>query len=307
MLRAEIAGAAAADPPDLVVAFGSGMARFALEPPLKGIPLVLDMVDVDSEKWAALANTSPMWRRWIYRREASTLSVFEAAAATTARVTFVVNEREADALRRIAPHAAIEVVPNGVDVDAFRPSGPPAEAPMVVFCGVMNYQPNEDGVLWFVREVWPKVRAAEPRATFTIVGSGPGPSIRALAADDSITVTGRVDRVQPYLWRAAVAVAPLRIARGIQNKVLEAIGAGVPVVVTPAVMAGVPDAARDACVEAADSDAFSQGIVNLFHTAPHDRRRRAERAHLESLRWPNQLRQLEALLQRAWTVPGSSR
>ncbi len=116
-------------------------------------------------------------------------------------------------------------MPNGVDVDAFRPTGPPPSQPVVVFTGMMDYEPNVEAVHWFAAEVWPRVVAARPGARFLIVGAQADTRCAALAdRDSSIEVTGRVDAVQPYLWRAAVAVAPLFTARGLQNKVLESLG-----------------------------------------------------------------------------------
>jgi sugar transferase (PEP-CTERM/EpsH1 system associated) len=284
-------------PPDLVVAFCSGMARFALEPPLDGRPFVLDMVDVDSLKWDQLANVSRGPRRWIYRREARTLRAFEAVASARAQATLVVNERERVALQKIAPAARVIVVPAGIDVDAFRPPDPPAREPAVIFCGVMNYHPNELGVGWFASAVWPIVRAAIPDATFTIVGSSPTRNVKNLAARDrSITVAGRVPSVQPYLWRSAVSVAPIHLAQGIQTKVFEALAAGLPVVMTPAVANGLPPDVQRACPTAEDPEPFAREVIALLRSMPDERRRRAASAPLDSLRWSEQLRDLERIL-----------
>src|SRR5207237_2166832 len=126
----------------------SGMARFALEPPLAGLPFVVDLVDVDSLKWKALGakTVSPLGS--IYRREARMLARFEAYAARRAFATVVVNEREREALAGIAARARIDVVPSGVDCEPLRPHDAPASTRDVVFCGVMNYAPNEDGAVW---------------------------------------------------------------------------------------------------------------------------------------------------------------
>jgi sugar transferase (PEP-CTERM/EpsH1 system associated) len=300
----------AADPPDVVVAYCSGMARFAMSAPLNRWPLVLDLVDVDSAKWASLAPEVTLWRRWVYRREARTLAAFERRAAERAASVLVVNAREAETLRQISPAAPVQVVPNGVELEAFRPTGPPSPDPIVAFCGVMDYFPNEDGVVWFADAVWPRVRAARPDARFVIVGSGPGPRIHQLARrDPSIEVTGRVDSVQPYLWRSAVGVAPLRIARGLQNKVLEALAAGLPAVVTPTVLAGLPDAARDGCASADDPDRFAAAVLQLLALSPAERRARAGQARLEGLSWATQLAPIARLLAQAVgsTDPSSSR
>ena len=286
--------------PDLVVAFCSSMARFALEPPLERCRFVLDLVDVDSVKWAHLADVTRPPMRWIYQREARTLAAFEALAASKAAVTLVVNERERDALTRIAPSADVKVLSPGIDVEAFRPPNPPGHSTDVVFCGVMDYEPNERGVGWFASQVWPRVRSAIPNARFTIVGSGPTRAVRQLAAQDaSIDVVGSVPSVQPYLWKSAVSVAPLHVARGLQTKVLEALAAGLPVVVTPAVQKGLPADARPACLVADDAAAFASHVIDLLRISPDERRRRAGLAPVQTLQWSEQLRDLEAIFRKA--------
>ena len=284
-------------PPDLVVAHCSGIANLALEPPLIGRPLVLDMVDVDSAKWIRLARDHRGPRRWIYKREARTLRRFEATVARRAAVTLVVNERERDTMLEIAPDARVAVVPNGIDVDAFRPPTPASASVTVVFCGVMNYHPNEQGVRWFVQEVWPTIRAHRPDAKFVIVGSHPTRAIQALAsAENGVEVTGAVPRVQPYLWNAAVSVAPVFVAQGIQNKVLEALAAGLPVVTTQAVAAGLQEMTRVGCRVADDPAAFAQEVTRLLAAAPGERRARAAAAGVDQLGWSTCLQELESMM-----------
>src|SRR5262249_55942107 len=158
-------------------------------------------------------------KRFIYSREARRLAPFERSLVERAHATTVVNEREAEALRRLAPNASIQVMPNGVDVVGLKPVGPPTGSADVVFCGVMNYEPNVEAVLWFANHVWPLVRRSRPDARFVIVGSAPVPAVRRLAAPQSgIEVTSAVPDVRKYLWKAAVAVAPIHMARGVQNK-----------------------------------------------------------------------------------------
>ena len=284
-------------PPDLVVAHCSGIANLALDPPLAGRRLVLDMVDVDSAKWTRLAREHLGVRRWIYEREARTLRRFEADIARRAALTLVVNERERDTMLDIAPDASVVVVPNGIDVEAFRPPTPAEDSSTVVFCGVMNYQPNASGVQWFVREVWPLVRRRRPDAKFAVVGSHPTRAIQALSSvGNGVEVTGAVPRVQPYLWRAAVAVAPIFLAQGVQNKVLEALAAGLPVVSTAAVTQGLEPPTRAGCTVADDPAAFADAVLALLAAKPATRRERAASARVDELGWSTSLKQLEPLL-----------
>jgi sugar transferase (PEP-CTERM/EpsH1 system associated) len=284
-------------PPDVVLVYCSGMARFALEPPLRGRLFVLDMVDVDSCKWAALAATASGPKRWILAREARELARFEVVATRRAAETLVVNEREHAALAALVPSTPLRIVPNGVDVKGLRPTSPPADAPNVVFCGVMNYAPNVQAVEWFVRSAWGAVKAAHPAARLFVVGADPTASIRGLATNEaSITVTGRVPDVRPYLWNAAVSIAPITTARGIQNKVIEAIAAGLPCVVTTAVMGGLPREAHAACVVGDTAETFAAAVNQLLALAPDERRTRAGRGDLSGLDWDVALAALPDLL-----------
>jgi polysaccharide biosynthesis protein PslH len=284
-------------PPSVVLAYCSGMARLALEPGLRDFPLLLDMVDVDSAKWAALSAASSWPKAWVYGREARTLERFEADATRHARITLVVTEKERETLARIAPGTRIEVVQNGVDAATLKPQGPPAVGATVVFCGVMNYAPNEEGALWLGREVWPLVWKVRNDARLEIVGSDPSRPVQDLAAHDaSVTVTGRVPDVRPHLWAAAVAAAPLLTARGIQNKVLEAVAAGLPTVVTPVVRAGLPVEIAPACVPAEGPKAFADAILRLLEMTPAERRGMAGRADVQSISWERRLAPLREIL-----------
>jgi sugar transferase (PEP-CTERM/EpsH1 system associated) len=286
--------------PEVVVAYCTAMARYALEPPLAGLPWILDMVDVDSEKWRTLAGaTGPLAR--IYSREARVLRAFERRAMTLASATTIVSAREQALLVEIAPGSPSVVVPNGIDLDAFRPPGVPAEERSVVFCGVFNYGPNEEGARWLALEVWPLVRREIPDATLWLVGMHPTRAVRSLAENPSVRVTGAVPEVQPFLWRSAAAAAPLLLARGVQNKVLESLAAGLPCVVTPQVMAGLPETARTGCREAGDPRQFADALVELLRLPPAERRRLAARADLSGLGWEAQLAPMLGLVRQAAT------
>lgn len=274
--------------PDVVLAFCSGMVRFAMSEPLLGIPTVLDLVDVDSEKWRALASGLSL-KSPIYRHEARTLATFETRAIRAARTTVVVNERERDLLLDRGIGDTVLVAPNGVDVDAFRrPADAGGRSKAVVFTAVFSYEPNAAAAVWLIRDVWPRVRAAVPDARLSLVGADPPQRMRELAAQDaSVEVTGTVTDVRPYLWTSSVAVAPLRVARGVQNKVLEAAAAGLPVVTTSQVMAGLPEGIREGAIQADTEREFSAAVIDLLSGSRPVKP--VEPHRFESLRWPARL------------------
>jgi glycosyltransferase involved in cell wall biosynthesis len=277
----------------VVIAYCSSMARFAMEPPLNRTPFVLDMVDVDSGKWSALSQHAKWPNRYIYSREAVCLAEFERQAVRAAAMTLVVNEREANAVRELVPNAAVQVIQNGIDLEPFKPPDGPATTAEVTFCGVLDYEPNEAAALRLARDIWPRVHRQRPDATLLLLGSRPTPAIRALPeVDSSIRVSGAVPDVKPYLWKSALAAVPLMTARGVQNKVLEALAAGLPVVVSPIVAEGLPESALGGCIVAGHDEEFAGSIVHLLDAGPAARRERAERASLERLTWPLQLEPL---------------
>jgi hypothetical protein len=261
---------------------------------------VLDMVDVDSAKWAALSRQTRGPRGWIYRREAACLAPFESRAALKSYATLVVNEREQAEVMKLAPTARTLVVRNGVDIEFFRPTGPPADSARVVFCGVFNYAPNEEAALWFMREVWPAILKARTDSTLVLVGSHPTRALRdAASRAGRVEVTGAVPDVRPYLWGSALSIAPIWTARGVQNKVLEAAAAGLPSVVTPAVMGGLPTHVLPACSVAGTADAFSASVLALLALSPEERRAAASLADLSAMRWNTRLAPLIATLEAA--------
>lgn len=233
-------------PIQAVYTFSSAMGRYGLTAAPRPVRRVMDFVDVDSEKWRQYADQHGGAMRWIYAREYRTLAGEEARLAAAYDASVLVSEDEAALFRRAHPgvDAQVHAIGNGVDLAYFDP-GLPHENPYatgetgIVFTGAMDYQANIDGVTWFCREVWPAVRVAAPNARFYIVGQRPAPAVQALAREPGVVVTGRVPDVRPFLAHAAVVCAPLRVARGIQNKVLEALAMGRPVVGTAAAWEGL--------------------------------------------------------------------
>jgi sugar transferase (PEP-CTERM/EpsH1 system associated) len=280
--------------PTIVVAFCSGMARFAMTPPLSRLPFVLDMVDLDSVKWAELSRSAAPPLRWLYAREHGCLAGFEAAAVRAAAATLVVTGRERAEVQALSPGLDAEVVGNGVDVGYFkRPPTAPSAGPEAVFTGVFSYAPNAAGAEWLIDRVWPIVQARRADARLTLVGAAPPARLQRLANRFStITVTGRVDDVRPFLWRSRVAVAPLHTARGLQNKVLEALAAGLNAVVTPQVAAGLPADVQLACHVAAEPEAFADAVVTALDETP-DRP-----LDLATMDWHHALRPLLDILEK---------
>jgi sugar transferase (PEP-CTERM/EpsH1 system associated) len=244
-----------------VVAFSSPMAQFADH--LNGARRIMDFVDVDSDKWAQYAKSKSWPMNAVYRRESRALLRYERAVAARWDASVFVSDDEARLFAGMAPESAQRVhgVYNGVDFDYFSPDRTydnpfPADVAPLVFTGAMDYWANVDAVDWFAREVFPAVRARHTRAAFYIVGSHPAPAVQALAQMPGVVVTGSVPDVRPYLHHARGAVAPLRIARGIQNKVLEAMSMGKVVVATREAAEGLRPCPNTALLVAADATAM---------------------------------------------------
>lgn len=228
-----------------IFAFSGQMAQYVPDD-FRG-RVVMDFVDVDSAKFAAYGATarSPVIRA-IHAREARVLSVFEQRAAQRADVSLLVTPQERDLfVARLADPAGVAVAAlgNGIDAAHFAPDAVRAEpghgAPQIVFTGQMDYAPNVAAVQLFAREVMPLILAHHPHAGFAIVGRAPTADVRALDGHNGTRVTGEVADVRPWLAGADVVVAPLLIARGVQNKVLEAMAMARPVVLSPEAATGI--------------------------------------------------------------------
>ncbi|HVS17622.1 MAG TPA: TIGR03087 family PEP-CTERM/XrtA system glycosyltransferase, partial [Planctomycetota bacterium] len=247
---------------DLAYAYSSSMGAF-LERHAR-LKRVMHFAELDSDKWAQYAARSGAPLRWVYAREARTLLEFERRVAHAFDENVLCTPLEQQVFARDIPGASSMVLRNGVDLRDFRPTPELGEPGHLVFTGVMDYLPNADGCIWFVREILPRVRARHPDVRFSIVGSQPTPEVQALGREPGVTVTGFVERTQEWLARAAVSVAPLRIARGIQNKVLEALACGLPVVGTTSATQGVEgEAGRDILV-ADDAEDFAARVIELL-------------------------------------------
>ncbi|MCC2614856.1 TIGR03087 family PEP-CTERM/XrtA system glycosyltransferase [Aestuariibacter halophilus] len=249
-----------------VFVFSSPMAQYINHYSAEQLTSVVDFVDVDSDKWRQYAEGKTGLSRWVYAREQRKLLAFEIATTARASHAIFVSPQEAALFQGLIPqHLRDKVhgVLNGVDTTFFDPQAKFGERPLapveVVFTGAMDYWANVDAVLWFVRHVWPRVRETHPEALFTVVGGNPSTEIEALDGYDGITVTGRVKDIRPYIANAKVVVAPLQIARGIQNKVLEGMSLEKPVVATSMADEGIESGCEHVRVEDTP-DGFAEAV-----------------------------------------------
>lgn len=256
---------------DAAVIFCSAMAQYIESIPR--LPTIVDFVDVDSAKWTQYAPNHRWPMSWLYRREGQKLLAYERQVAARSARSFFVTEGEVELFTRLAPECAVRVEPvcNGVDADYFAPDENRAspfaanETP-VVFTGAMDYLPNIDAVRWFVADMLPLLCERWPQVRFYIVGRSPTAEVMALG-NESVSITGTVPDVRPYLQHAAVVVAPLRIARGIQNKILEAMAMARPVVASSE-CAGAVDADFDLELKTATTPADFISEINALLQDP---------------------------------------
>ena len=288
--------------PDAVLVFSGAMAQYIGGRVPPGVRTLLDLEDVDSAKWRSYAANQTWLLRWLYAREAKRLLVFERRMAAELDVSLFVSREEAQLFATLAPESAGRVTyrTQGVDSQYFDPSlvfdnpySPGAEP--LVFTGAMDYWPNVDAVRWFADAVLPRILAVRPAVEFFIVGMRPSSEVQKLAARPGIRVTGGVPDVRPYLAHARAAVLPLRIARGIQNKALEAMAMELPMIATPDALTGIlPHPGFTPCV-AEQADDFAEQVLAVL-ASPPPRASRGRDLVLAEYDWEANLRLIEQLL-----------
>jgi sugar transferase (PEP-CTERM/EpsH1 system associated) len=289
--------------PDLIIVYSCNMAQFAVHFP--DVPRVTHFGDLDSLKWRQYAERSSIPLNWIYTVEAQRLLGYERHIAKISSHALVHTEIEKDDFGRLIPGIPVTVVGNGVDLDYFRSAGGEKKPGSMVFTGVMDYRPNIDAVVWFCDEILPLVQTEIPGANFTICGSRPAQAVRRLAKRRGVTVTGWVPDARPYLDRAEIFVAPLRMGRGVQNKLLEALAMGLPCVASMAAWSGTVVADGDGMLATDEPMEFARHVAGLLQ----DRTRRAEmsrkaRAAAEAnYRWEVQLARLDEVIAAAVSQP----
>jgi sugar transferase (PEP-CTERM/EpsH1 system associated) len=281
----------------IALASASSLVPYLRLAELRDVPAVVDLVDVDSQKWLDYAAASRGPKAQLYRLEHRRLRRLEQELPSWARAVTLVSRREADLLREFCQPGSIHAIPNGVDLTYFQP-WETREEKDCVFVGALDYFPNVDAACWFCREVWPRVHQVQPGATITLVGRRPVSAIRSLASISGVELVGEVADVRPYVARAAVAIAPLRIARGIPNKVLEALAMAKATVASPQALAGfwaVPDVHL---LAASSAEEWIEALLRLLNDP--DLRRRlgsaGRRYACEQHRWDRCLLPFSGLL-----------
>lgn len=262
------------------------------------IPVLMDFVDVDSDKWAQYGEHFRPPAAWVYRAEARRLRGYEADVARWARLCIVTTPAEEALLTSFAPTARTAIIPNGIDLEHHEPIDRMPAQPAVMFTGAMDYQPNIDAVTYFHAEILPRVRREIPETRFYIVGLNPSRRVRRLARTPGVVVTGAVPDVRPYYALASVCVAPLRLARGVQNKVLQAMAMGVPVVATSRACQGLGSQAGQHLHVEDDPAAFAAAVIDLLKD-PGERRALGlrGRAFVEAHHsWTTSLERLDTLI-----------
>jgi sugar transferase (PEP-CTERM/EpsH1 system associated) len=281
---------------DAILVYSSGMAQFVEK--FDRIPRIMQFADLDSQKWQQFARWSRPPSQWLYRLEARRLLCYERRLAARFDHSVVCTAAERMDFERLIPGRPVTCVGNGTDLEYFAPRHGAKQPHSIVFTGIMDYLPNVDGAVWFCRDILPLIRARVHTATVTICGARPAPAVEALRQIPGVTVTGRVPDVRPFLATASVAVVPLRMARGIQNKLLEAMAMGLPVVATSCAFNGVEAPPEVHALVADEPEPFAAAVARvLTNDLLRTQLGLAARACMErNYRWETQLARLDALL-----------
>ena len=287
-----------------VLVFSSSMAQYVLTVP--GLKKVMDFCDVDSEKWYQYARDTKPPLSWLYKTEGRLLRRYERKIAQAFDLCVFVSEAESQLFERLSPGAKRSVIRNGIDFQHyngktynFQPQDIIPKSPYIVFTGAMDYKPNVDAVCWFVENTFSLIKDQIEDIGFYIVGSNPNKHVKRLPGKHSrVYVTGYVNDVRPYVKKAELSVAPLRIARGVQTKILESIALGCPTVATREAAVGIGSIGDLVNITTADAKEFAMTVTNVYNT----RQQQREKIKLglktlsRQLTWQNELAKLETYL-----------
>lgn len=289
---------------DAIIVFSSPMAQFVDKHKKNNLKRVVDFVDVDSDKWRQYSKNKSWPASWIYAREARTLLNYERNISTRFDATVLVSNDEAALFKKLAPEASEKIygINNGVDTEYFSPerdyNNPYKNTdPVLVFTGAMDYWANVDAVCWFAEVIFPRIKAQVENASFYIVGSHPSNEVLELAKLPGVSVTGAVQDIRPWIAHAKAAVAPMRIARGIQNKVLEAMAMSKPVLATPEAAEGIKaEQGVNLLVESNEKN-LAQVAINLLTDDASETGQLARACVLQHYDWSHNLSRFDELLE----------
>lgn len=279
----------------LIFIYSSSMAQYVLD--AGPVPKIMDFVDVDSDKWRQYADYKAFPKNIIYRIEEKRLRRYEKTIATSVNQSIVTSQAEAELFKSAIPGIHISPVPNGVDYEYYKPDYSSQKENSLIFMGQMDYFANVDGILYFYREILPLIREKIPSIKLYIVGGRPAKELIRLN-NNGVVVTGYVRDARPYVRKSAVCVVPLRIARGVQNKILEAMAMGVPVVTTSEANKGINAKDKEEIFINDNPAGFAESVLDLMNN-PELRATVAAKARrfVESkFNWEQNLQKLEEIL-----------
>ncbi len=276
----------------------SALAHYLRVRELEGTRRFIDLVDVDSQKWLDYSRHYLGPKRWLYRAEGKRLRRLECEVAEWASGVILVSEAESQLYRGFNDVGHLHTIPNGVDLERFQPErGTSWQESGCVFIGALDYYPNVHAACWFCETVWPRILARNPDASFTIVGRRPSPAVRRLSKIQGVNVVGQVADVRPFMAAASVVVVPLQLARGVQNKVLEALAMGKATVASPEALAGLQANGPQPVVRADSPGEWTEAILGLLDSQSECRRLGAEARRFVEMHhsWEHCLRPMGAI------------
>ena len=264
--------------------------------------LIMDFMDLDSDKWRQYQAAKPFPLSLIYAREARLLANYERKIHQYFDKSLFISPQEIELFLTNEQDAGkLVAVSNGLDIDFFQATSMRAEidSPVFLFTGVMDYFPNSDAVIWFVETVWPHILKRWPAAQFYIAGMNPTTKVLALDKHQGIMVTGFVEDIREYYEKADFFIAPFRIARGVQNKVLQAFACGLPVISTPIGCEGIECKDQVHVLLADSADSFTHSVELLMsnqQTREHIRQNALDLVQA-NFSWAGRLQPLDQILQ----------
>ena len=284
---------------DLIFVHCSSVAQYVAQ--VNDVPKILDFGDMDSQKWLEYANYKPFPFSMGYRYEGGKMLAAEKQLATCFDLCTATTRAEWETLQSYATGADTDWFPNGVDAEYFSPSDAAYDPDTISFIGRMDYYPNQECMTRFCTEIWPLLKSSRPALKLLIVGADPSPAMRQLGCIEGVTVTGSVPDVRPYLRQSVLMVAPLNIARGTQNKILEAMAMGIPVVTSSLAAAGVDAEPGTHFLVADTPQDYVLAILSVCSSAD-DRKRLAQAGRQRMLShhaWPRAMARLNGLIDRS--------